>query len=274
MATGCSREKIRDYGNHGTSANGFGRLSDQPSLNYLVHVYSEPQGDVVDGHSSDAAKQPYPLRRVIRLNESAQLLQRQQRYLAAVKTLRQRRMDPVDGRMGNSSRRISAWPPLVVPSTVTVSLERQGRGFANTIGVLAMANYPDFVTDIRKANSTTGYQQALAFERDNLDAHGRIHDADGRLSPIVHQFDRLVESFALRAWRKRFGPSVPWPERAPDHWSSVEALQNDTCISGHPPTMPPTATRCGTRLRLPALEAAVRAADHEHDQRNTKNRAW
>ena len=120
-----------------------------------------------------------------------------------------------------------------------------------------MANYPDH----RAVTSSVGYQRAVAFEREHL-VDGRVHDVDGRLSPIVHQYDRLVESHALRAWRKRYGPDAPWPERAQEYWSSVEALKNHTCTGAGGAGQP--SLQCGIRLRLHALEAAVRGAENDH----------
>ena len=78
----------------------------------------------------------------------------------------------------------------------------------------------------------------------------------GKVSPVVHQYDRLIENCALRAWqqaRARRHQEAPLQEfldqqqnRTAAFWSSPDALM-ETC----------TSPSCKSRLRLSALEEAV-----------------
>jgi len=119
---------------------------------------------------------------------------------------------------------------------VSVALERQGAGVVNTLGI-----------------ATRRPADAATFRRRHVSRDGLVHNDDGRLSAVVHQYDRLLVASGML-------PSPP-PSRA-------------VLASPPPPPLPPPPSHARARrqqrladeefagryrLRLRAVDDAVRS---------------
>lgn len=146
---------------------------------------------------------------------------------------RDRRVPTAAARLAAS---LAAQPTLIGGRLVSVALERQGAGVVNTLGI-----------------ATRRPADAATFRRRHVSRDGLVHNDDGRLSAVVHQYDRLLVASGML-------PSPP-PSRA-------------VLASPPPPPLPPPPSHARARrqqrladeefagryrLRLRAVDDAVRS---------------